>query len=131
MTLDEELGRALARLVRQNEGGAPAYRLVSAGQKRTMQMLRDRLRERAQLKETDRPVPIIPGKECAQEGAYLEGNVDFFLDHLMSRNLHTVCPKLIKHINDCYRCFEIYAGVMRGFTLEPQVEASNPEKGTD
>jgi hypothetical protein len=83
------------------------------------------------LKQTDGHVPAIPGKECAQEGAYLEGNVDFFLDHLTSGNPLTICPELIKHINDCYRCFEIYACVMRGFTLEQKAEAPGPAKGYD
>jgi hypothetical protein len=131
MTMDEELGRALARLVKQNQGGVPADRPISAGWNKKMKTLSDMFHEREHLKQADRRVPVIPGKECMGESAYLEGNVDFFLDHLMSRNSQMICPGLIKHINDCYRCFEIYASVMRGFTLAQRAEAADPAEGTD
>jgi hypothetical protein len=118
MNMDEKLGRALARLVLETKHDALNDGSAASGQGEMMRTLRERLSGLKASGTGGRGVSGLPEKECAQHGAYMEGNVDFFLDHLLSRNRENACPGLIRHINDCYRCFEIYAGVMRGYVLE-------------
>ncbi len=116
--MNERLGRALAVLAfgekrKAGDGGA-----VSAGRDETVGMLRERLRELEASGTEGRSVSGLPDKGCAQDPVFMEENADFFLDYLMGSGPRHACPGLIRHINDCYRCFEIYSDVMRGYVLE-------------
>jgi hypothetical protein len=75
------------------------------------------------------PPPDPPEGECGRDRPFLEENPDLFSLLLGSKDGLSVCPRLIRHVNSCYRCFEIYAGVLRGFTLARSGVDSRAEKG--
>jgi hypothetical protein len=129
MITDEELGRSLARWMSAGNGDAQRTAGTSRALKEEIRMLEERFRGRAGWKSGERGGTRLPEGECGQARAYLDGNMDFFLDLLTSRDHRSVCPGLIRHINDCFRCFEIYSGVMRGFTLERRKEDPAASKG--
>jgi hypothetical protein len=64
----------------------------------------------------------VPARACLVERAFLDGNIDFFLLYLgISKAAGTGCidcVKLMKHLNDCYRCFDAYCGTLQEYYLE-------------
>jgi hypothetical protein len=129
MITDEELGRLLAKWMSAGDADAQGTGGNSRALKEEIRTLEERFRGRAGLKSGESGETRPPEGECGQDRAYLDGNMDFFLDLLTSSDHGSVCPGLIRHINDCYRCFEIYSGVMRGFTLERRKEEPAASKG--
>lgn len=116
--MNERLGRALAVLAFEGKRKAGEGGAVFPERDETVNMLRERLRKLEASGTEGRGVQGLPEKECAQDAAFMEENADFFLDYLMGGGRRDACPGLVRHINDCYRCFEIYSDVMRGYVLE-------------
>lgn len=66
----------------------------------------------------------IPDGSCFVDRPFLENNIDFFLLYLgivCSPNNGTIdCSRLMKHLNDCYRCFDVYCNTIQEFLLEKE-----------
>jgi hypothetical protein len=66
----------------------------------------------------------IPNESCLIENPFMENNIDFFLLYLgiaiCPNNKCIDCNKLIKHLNDCYRCFDLYCNTIREYLLEKE-----------
>lgn len=71
------------------------------------------------------PVIIIPNGSCFVDKPFLEGNIDFFLLYLgiahVAKDGCIDCSRLMKHLNDCYRCFDVYCGTLQEFFLEKEI----------
>lgn len=82
------------------------------------------LRNRAQqIENTDALSGIldgIPEHPCHTESHFLEGNDDFFIASILksSQDEGMHCQRLIRHLNDCFLCFETYGEVMSDFLNE-------------
>ncbi len=66
---------------------------------------------------------LCPDSACLTEQSYLEGNVDFFVSFVTVASTSGTefdCQKLMRHMNDCFRCFNTYVEV-----LDAYHEASN------
>jgi hypothetical protein len=66
----------------------------------------------------------IPNGSCYIDKPFLENNIEFFLRYLKIANIsnsgYIDCNRFIKHLNDCYRCFDIYCDIMREYLLEKE-----------
>ena len=64
-------------------------------------------------------IQSIPLHTCFSEQPFLAENVDFFLVYFFvlptKQDITFICERLWKHLNDCYRCFQAYAEVMRDY----------------
>lgn len=57
----------------------------------------------------------IPEGMCYGGKPFLAENTDFFLALFLNESEHAACSKLIKHLNDCYACFEIFTAIVRDY----------------
>ena len=59
----------------------------------------------------------IPVSRCKVSQPFLQNADDFFITHLvLEPNGHReYYSSLIKHLNDCYACFEIYSQVFKDY----------------
>jgi hypothetical protein len=126
MVTNEEFGRKLAKQMSENgiDGKSTGFEPPDQGSDECS------LSRSEGTPGTPRP-PDPPEGECGLDRPYLEENPDLFSLLLGSKDGLSVCPRLIRHVNSCYRCFEIYAGVLRGFTLARSGVNPRTEKGSD
>ncbi len=61
----------------------------------------------------------IPHKECEQECCFLDERRDFFIPYLVDVFKEDydgeLCEKLMKHLNDCFRCMTRFSEEMRDY----------------
>ena len=61
----------------------------------------------------------IPEEPCHDEKCHLADNEDFFVVYMLMYLPKAVndnyCIGLVKHLNNCYRCFKVYSDVMRDY----------------
>jgi hypothetical protein len=61
----------------------------------------------------------LPKGSCAGEHPFLLDNRDFFIAYLMADTNGTPplidCAGLIHHLNDCYRCFEVFSQTLQAY----------------
>lgn len=58
----------------------------------------------------------IPDHSCAAQEPFLLGNERFFIAHLLFDSLNkTDHHHLIKHLNDCHACFQIYCQFFKDY----------------
>jgi hypothetical protein len=130
MISNEDLGRMLLKMAENSGPDAGPLEKPPSGRESGKPDVPGEPQPRTGLKPGN-PISAYPPEcECTEDRAYLEGNVEFFLDLVNRKNAPPICPILIRHINNCYRCFEIYSGVMRGFTLEKGREQTRPSEGS-
>jgi len=68
-------------------------------------------------------VDSIPTGCCVSTRPFLQENNAFFISHLLLDNPlpeHDEIKPFIKHLNDCYWCFQIYSKVFRDYYWERQ-----------
>ncbi|MBN1559747.1 hypothetical protein JW998_05825 [candidate division KSB1 bacterium] len=62
----------------------------------------------------------IPPDRCA-EASFLEGNEAFFIRHLLIDGAKNASHEpLVRHLNDCYGCFQIYSQFFKEYSLAYQ-----------
>ena len=70
------------------------------------------------------PGAAVPDRSCLVDRPFLEGNIDFFLLYLgiapIVRSGCIDCARLMKHLNDCCRCFDVYCGTLREYFFEKE-----------
>lgn len=61
----------------------------------------------------------IPKYSCESTSQYLAGNVDFFISYVLLSDEQELLEKfstsILKHLNDCFWCFDYFTDVMREF----------------
>jgi hypothetical protein len=66
----------------------------------------------------------IPNGSCSIDQSFLENNIDFFLLYIgiaVSPYYRCIdCDRLIKHLNDCCKCFDVYGNTMREYFIEKE-----------
>ncbi|MFQ5708741.1 MAG: hypothetical protein ACE5HO_14895 [bacterium] len=124
------LGRALAIL--KNNGSPEAVQsTISSQEAKLFQSLRDRRESLlAAPEEVERVLQSIPPHCCREEQPRLHENTDFFVAYVLieprnGRNDNHYL-RLMKHLNDCYRCFEEYSAILRDYYNQSQLTASHP-----
>jgi len=67
---------------------------------------------------------LIPKGSCLLDQPFLEDNIDFFILYLKIGRTNGIkgfdCVKLIQHLNDCYRCFDIYSNTLQEYFIEKE-----------
>ena len=70
------------------------------------------------------PGAAVPDRSCLVDRPFLEGNIDFFLLYLgiasIARSGCIDCARLMKHLNDCYRCFDVYCSTLQEYFIEKE-----------
>ena len=68
----------------------------------------------------------VPSVRCSTEEVFLVNRVEFIAAHILHG--HAADPNkeetqgLIRHLNDCSRCFEAYCEIMRDYYFEIKKE---------
>ena len=57
----------------------------------------------------------IPEYTCQSSKSFLTNNFKFFIALLIIRSENYSCERLIKHLNSCYSCFDIFCQVLRDY----------------
>jgi hypothetical protein len=57
----------------------------------------------------------IPEHTCRSDKSYLSNNFQFFIALLVIQSEHYSCERLIKHLNSCYSCFDVFCQVFRDY----------------
>jgi hypothetical protein len=57
----------------------------------------------------------IPEYTCQSSKSFLTNNFKFFITLLILRSENYSCEKLIKHLNSCYNCFDVFCQVLRDY----------------
>ena len=74
--------------------------------------------------EMDKIISTVPQKCCPPGAPFLKNNTDFFIAFIIlsenNKNDIKSTPQLIKHLNDCYWCFENYNNFIRDFYYTSQ-----------
>jgi hypothetical protein len=86
------------------------------------------VKERLDLLKTSDPDILsgieVPNRSCIVDRTFLEGNIDFFLYYLgiatVARDGCIDCGRLVKHLNDCYRCFDVYCNTLQEYFFEKE-----------
>jgi hypothetical protein len=126
------LGQLLAFLVADNKGkNSIAWQQLSVTEKELLNSIFQRIE---QIKSNNKVADIfgnLPLHQCKTKTAYLHDNEDFFLALFSfdssdnNKYISKHCFRLSKHLNDCYRCFEIFSNVMRDYYFKFQDLSQN------
>lgn len=114
------LGRALAYLSAERNGISRIdASQLSSNESEIFGLLRDRMK----LMHTGADFTgMLPPGPCETDKPYLKNNEDIFLAMLIlashDSELKGECNKIWTHLNDCYRCFDYFCKVMRGYSLK-------------
>ncbi len=57
----------------------------------------------------------LPTHTCSLDHPFLQNNEDFFIALFSDTKHDEACIRLYKHMNDCYRCFEIFSQILRDY----------------
>ena len=57
----------------------------------------------------------IPNYTCQSSKSYLKNNIKFFIALLIIRSENYSCEQLIKHLNSCFCCFDVFCHVLRDY----------------
>jgi hypothetical protein len=57
----------------------------------------------------------IPEYTCQSSKSFLTDNFKFFIVLLILRSENYSCERLIKHLNSCYNCFDVFCQVLRDY----------------
>lgn len=60
----------------------------------------------------------IPSSSCSGKSPFLLDNVDFYVAFLLvgiDEDNNEYHAKIVKHLNDCFWCFELFTDVLRDF----------------
>jgi hypothetical protein len=128
------LGRALAYLSAHQSGmktnGADQ---MSPEESRIFKLLKERLDTlsgHSQSGISER----LPNSPCVTDKPYMEDSEDVFVEMLLlaaqDDKLKEECNKIWQHLNDCYKCFNYFCKVMRGYSLTT-LEFINEEKESE
>lgn len=114
-------GKALAYLAAHQNGSTSAdISNLSDEELRIFEMLRERLNTLKASRYLD-VSQSLPAGPCILDGPYLEDNRDIFVEMVLlaadNHDLKEECNRIWKHLNDCYRCFDYFCRVMRGYSL--------------
>lgn len=113
--LSISLGNALALLRQHNDINALAeVRQVAHNE---LKFVRD-LHTRLNSAHVSANGFLIPTQPCLLENPFLADNHDFFLNLFIVNPPDFPCQQLMRHLNDCYSCFEFFTQVMRDFCHE-------------
>jgi hypothetical protein len=119
------LGKSLAIIAnRQNNSSPDLIYDEKSNQKNVVEIIEKRLKIINSSKSSIFININIPKESCFIEGPFIENNIDFYLLYLgiakSQKNKYIDCNKLIKHLNDCYRCFDAYCNTIREYLLEKE-----------
>jgi hypothetical protein len=100
----------------------------SNSEKQEIERLRRRSIEVIASGNSNKILNMIPGKACHFEKSFLANNEDFFIalifDSKNAAEFEHKCLHLFRHLNDCYRCFEIFHHTIRDYYFK-SIELSN------
>jgi hypothetical protein len=86
---------------------------------RSLKDLRERFTTLISQEQKKKEFIKIPQHSCDSSAPFLANNEDFFLMMILLYNreeeINGSTDKFIKHLNECYWCFEIYQQVMRDY----------------
>jgi hypothetical protein len=129
------LGEALAilaierRVANGNHGHVPP---LSAPGENYLQALRERAQALSLPENFEVVFNALPVHRCETEKTFLAENEDFFLAYFLASsnpaNGGNACLKLLKHLNDCFECFEEFSAVLQNYYHKFQ-ELSNDSSG--
>lgn len=123
------LGRALAYLSAERNGISRIdASQLSSNESEIFTLLQDRIKL---MRSGSDFTKMLPPGPCETDKPYLKDNEDIFLAMLIlashDSELKEECNKIWRHLNDCYRCFDYFCKVMRGYSLKT-LELLNKEK---
>lgn len=118
--MEHTLGQNLAYLIAEKTAREMAlWSHLSPSEKKQLESLQNRLKEIKSDDDVANFFADIPEFECQAEKSYLMNNKDFFLALFLigpqDNDFGKDCMRLSKHLNDCYKCFEIFCHVTRDF----------------
>lgn len=91
----------------------------SASERREMERFRQQAIEINASGGSATILNMIPTHECHCEHSFLQNNEGFFFalvfDNKNAAEFESRCLRLTRHLNDCYRCFEIFHHTMRDY----------------
>ena len=114
---------ALAILEFEHTSGQSAQIDLSVENTERLKKLREHVNN-FQSSGLDSILQKCPTGPCQTESPFLQENEDFFIALVMFKirgeqnGKH--CNPLIEHLNDCFRCFEVYSEVMRQYYSNSQ-----------
>jgi hypothetical protein len=113
---DITLGQALAYLHAMDKNELlKASKSLSESAKKYINDL-DRFRNDPHSKELIKDIfAEIPEYTCHSDKSYLNNNFKFFIALLIIQSEHHSCERLIKHLNSCYNCFDVFCQVFRDY----------------
>ena len=119
------LGKCLAHVQSGSDLGGPSRIQGEVALARdTVETVKGRLDFLNSSDRNDLSGIAVPDRSCLVDRPFLDGNVDFFLLYFgISRLAQTGCincVKLMKHLNDCYRCFDAYCSTLQEYFLEKE-----------
>ena len=110
------LGQALAYLQAMDRNELPkASKSLSESAKKYINDL-DRFRNDLHNEELIKDIfADIPEHTCQADNSYLSNNLKFFIALLIIQSEQHSCERLIKHLNSCYNCFDVFCQVFRDY----------------
>ncbi len=57
----------------------------------------------------------IPENQCDSDNLFIKNNHDLLLALFFDHNREHYCAQLGLHLNNCFRCFEYFSDVIRGY----------------
>ena len=116
-------GQALAILKFEHSSGRSTQIDLSVENTERLKNLREHVKN-FQASSLESILQKCPTSSCQTESPFLQENEDFFIALVMFKirdeqnGKH--CNPLMEHLNDCFRCFEVYSEVMREYYSNSQ-----------
>lgn len=117
-TTNAELGKALAFIKNIHELDIEKLEGLSPAQKNYITQLHHRFVELSTSDMRNEILETIPQHACLSDKPFLKDNKDFFISYLLlgpADEYEEIHQDLLKHLNDCYWCFETFTQVLRDY----------------
>jgi hypothetical protein len=123
--MESTVGKILAYLkTERTTNKKNIFKSISEKEKNCLQSLRQQFGKINSQNIASELFQQIPEHECQTEQAFLENNKTFFLCLILidpkDDDFDKCCTRLSSHLNNCFRCFEIFSQVMVDFYYESQ-----------
>ena len=117
------IGAALAYIKSTKDAKEINGKRISEQDFEYIRSLRNRFDYLAARGNEEKIFQSIPENRCECTNQFLSGNVDFFLSFVLlddDLKLEKFSPRFIKHLNNCFWCFDIFTNVMREYYYTTQ-----------
>jgi hypothetical protein len=117
-TTNATLGKALAFIRNIHEMDVEKLEGLSIVQKNYITQLHHRFVELSMPETKKSILENIPQHACLSDKPFLNDNKDFFISFLLlgpDDDNEEIHKDLLKHLNDCHWCFEIFTQVLRDY----------------